>query len=159
MIYLHTLTTTVFKNHRETIFDVFIPKKENTSPDWLREAKLRFCYIFKWVKVPRTKKSPRCATDPPLTLGEELVVITMLLLAMIGRSGVELFTRSLLIGRAGRLALSKVVAPLVLLSHAVHQEEDEEDGKQEADHSAGYNRCIKKNYTLSKKSIVYNNNI
>lgn len=32
------------------------------------------------------------------TLGEELLVIMMLLLAMIGHSGVELFTRSLLIG-------------------------------------------------------------
>ncbi len=86
-----------------------------------------------------------------ITLGEELVVITMLLLAMIGRSGVELFTRSLLIGWARRLALSKVVAPLVLLSHTVHQKEDEEDGKQEANHSAGYNRCTKKNDNMSKK--------
>ncbi len=79
----------------------------------------------------------------------------MLLLAMIGRSGVELFTRSLLIGWAGRLALSKVVAPLVLLSHTVHQKEDEEDGKQEANHSAGYNRCTKKNDPMLKNIIWF----
>lgn len=74
---------------------------------------------------------------------------------MIGRSGVELFTRSLLIGCAGRLALSKVVAPLVLLSHTVHQKEDEEDGKQEANHSAGDNRCTKKNDTMLKNIIWF----
>lgn len=88
------------------------------------------------------------------TLGEELLVIMMLLLAMIGHSGVELFTRSLLIGWAGWLALSKVIAPLILLSHTVHQKEDQEDGKQEANHSAGYNRCTKKNNTMSNKNNI-----
>lgn len=84
----------------------------------------------------------------------------MLLLAMIGHSGVELFTQSLLIGWAGWLALSKVIAALILLSHTVHQKEDQEDGKQEADHSTRYNRCTKKKDTVSNKNnIVYVYNI
>lgn len=36
--------------------------------------------------------------------------------------------------------LAQVVAALVLLPHAVNQEQDEEDGKQEADHTAGNHR-------------------
>lgn len=54
---------------------------------------------------------------------------------------VKLLGRSFLIGRSGRLPLPEVVAAFVLLSHAVHQEEDEEDGKEEADNSTRDDSC------------------
>lgn len=53
-----------------------------------------------------------------------------------GASGVKLLGRSFLIGCSRRLPLSQVVAAFVLLPHPVNQQEDEEDGKQEADHAA-----------------------
>ena len=49
---------------------------------------------------------------------------------------IKLLGRGLLVGGAGGFPLSQVVAALVLLPHAVDQEEDEEDGEQEADDSA-----------------------
>jgi len=49
---------------------------------------------------------------------------------------IELLGGGLLVGGAGGFPLPQVVAALVLLPHAVHQEEDEEDGEQEADHAA-----------------------
>lgn len=55
-----------------------------------------------------------------------------------GRAGflrVKLLGWGLLVGGAGGFPLSQVVAALVLLPHAVDQEEDEEDGEQEADHA------------------------
>lgn len=54
---------------------------------------------------------------------------------------VKLLGRSFLIGRSGRLPLPEVVAAFVLLSHAVHQEEDEEDGEEEADDAARDDSC------------------
>lgn len=56
-----------------------------------------------------------------------------------GRLRVKLLGRGLLIGRTGGFSLSEVVAALVLLPHAVDQEEDEEDGEQEANNAAGDN--------------------
>lgn len=52
---------------------------------------------------------------------------------------VKLLGWGLLIGCAGGFSLSEVVAALVLLPHAVDQEEDEEDGEQEANNAAGDN--------------------
>lgn len=49
---------------------------------------------------------------------------------------IKLLGWGLLVGGAGGFPLSQVVAALVLLPHAVDQEEDEEDGEQEADHAA-----------------------
>ena len=49
---------------------------------------------------------------------------------------IKLLGRGLLIGCAGGFSLSQVVAALVLLPHAVDEQEDEEDGEQEADHAA-----------------------
>lgn len=49
---------------------------------------------------------------------------------------IKLLGWGLLIGCAGGFPLSQVVAALVLLPHAVDEQEDEEDGKQEADHAA-----------------------
>lgn len=63
----------------------------------------------------------------------------MLMLRVIGHLGIELLGWSLLIGRAGWFTLPQVVAALILLPHAVHQEEDQENGEQKADHTAGYN--------------------
>lgn len=54
---------------------------------------------------------------------------------------VKLLGWGLLIGRARGFPLSQVIAALVLLPHAVDQEEDEEDGEQEADHAACNNSC------------------
>lgn len=54
---------------------------------------------------------------------------------------IKLLGWGLLIGRARGFPLSQVVAALVLLPHAVDQEEDEEDGEQEADHAACNNSC------------------
>lgn len=48
---------------------------------------------------------------------------------------IKLLGWGLLIGCSGGFPLSQVVAALVLLPHAVDQEEDEEDGKQKADHA------------------------
>lgn len=48
---------------------------------------------------------------------------------------IKLLGWGLLVGGAGGFPLSQVVAALVLLPHAVDQEKDEEDGKQEADHA------------------------
>lgn len=48
---------------------------------------------------------------------------------------VKLLSGGLLIGCTGGFPLTQVVAALVLLPHAVDQEEDEEDGEQEADHT------------------------
>lgn len=56
-----------------------------------------------------------------------------------GRLCVKLLGWGLLIGCAGGFPLSEVVAALVLLPHAVDQEEDEKDGKQEANNAAGDN--------------------
>lgn len=50
---------------------------------------------------------------------------------------VKLLGWGLLIGCTGGFSLSEVVAALVLLPHAVDQEEDEEDGEQEANDAAG----------------------
>ena len=44
---------------------------------------------------------------------------------MIGHLGVELLGRSLLIGCAGWFTLPQIVAALILLPHAVHQEEED----------------------------------
>ena len=52
---------------------------------------------------------------------------------------IKLLGGGLLVGGAGGFPLSQIVAALVLLPHAVDQEEDEEDGEQEADHAAGNN--------------------
>ncbi len=60
---------------------------------------------------------------------------------------VKLLGGSFLIGRSRRLPLPEVIAAFVLLSHAVHQKEDEEDGKEEADNSTrndSWNRGFKK---------------
>lgn len=54
---------------------------------------------------------------------------------------VKLLGWGLLIGCAGGFSLSEVVAALILLPHAVDQEEDEEDGEQEANNAAGNNSC------------------
>lgn len=48
---------------------------------------------------------------------------------------IKLLGWSLLIGCAGGFSLSQVIAAFILLPHAVHQEEDEEDGKQEANNT------------------------
>lgn len=48
---------------------------------------------------------------------------------------IKLLGWGLLIGCAGGFPLSQVIAALILLPHAVDQEEDEEDGEQEADHA------------------------
>lgn len=49
---------------------------------------------------------------------------------------IKLLGWGFLIGCARGFPLSQVVAALVLLPHAVNQEEDEEDGEQEADDAA-----------------------
>lgn len=49
---------------------------------------------------------------------------------------IKLLGWGLLIGCAGGFPLSQVVAALILLPHAVDQQEDEEDCKQETDHAA-----------------------
>lgn len=49
---------------------------------------------------------------------------------------IKLLGWGLLVGRAGGFPLSQVVAALVLLPHAVDEQEDEEDGEQEANHAA-----------------------
>ncbi len=48
---------------------------------------------------------------------------------------IKLLGWGLLIGCAGGFPLSQVIAALILLPHAVDQQEDEEDGEQEADHT------------------------
>lgn len=49
---------------------------------------------------------------------------------------IKLLGGGLLVSRAGGLPLPQVVTALVLLPHAVDEQEDEEDGEQEADHAA-----------------------
>lgn len=55
-------------------------------------------------------------------------------------SGVEFLGGRLLVLRVGELGFSQVVAALVLLLQAVGQQHQQEDGAQEAHHSAGDNR-------------------
>lgn len=82
-------------------------------------------------------------------LGTSFVVVTdvrpsLWLAKLVSESlCVKLLGGGFLISRSGGLPLSQIVAAFVLLSHAVHQEEDEEDGKEEANNSArddGWNR-------------------
>lgn len=54
---------------------------------------------------------------------------------------VELLSRCLLVSRAGWFALSEVIAPFVFLSHAVHQQQNQENGEEKANHPASDDSC------------------
>lgn len=67
---------------------------------------------------------------------------------------VKLLGRSLLIHCSGGFPLTEIVAAFILLSHAVHQEEDEEDGKEKANNSACNDSCKARNKGEVKGSSV-----
>lgn len=57
-----------------------------------------------------------------------------------GVSGVKLLSRCLLISSTGWFAFSKVITSFILLSHAIHQQQDKENRKEKADNSASNDR-------------------
>lgn len=66
---------------------------------------------------------------------------SVLVVVVASRLCVKLLGGGLLVSRPVGFPLAQVVAALVLLPHAVHQQQDQEDGEQESDHSTSNHSC------------------
>lgn len=56
-------------------------------------------------------------------------------------SGIELLGRCFVIGCCGKFGVSQGIAPFILLLHAVGEEDQEENSREESKHSACYHCC------------------
>lgn len=58
---------------------------------------------------------------------------------------IKLLGRSFLIHRSRGFPLTEIIAAFILLPHAVHQEKDEEDGKEKSNNSTSNDGCEARN--------------